>query len=1592
MYKLKELVSIISILFIVLLSLSGCKKSQTEDTTADEYVQPVYEFMDSNSTITLYTGTKSIIADGNTSLFIFAEIHNNSGSIIADGLEITFSTTAGDINPIEDGVQDTALVTTSNGIAKTTLTSSTHCESATITASIEGITAHTAVDFIAGSPCLLEIEATPTDLSSDGISQSAITIKVVDAYNNPVADGTLVSINAEGGGVSSHIAETIMGIAEVTYTAPQSQPLSGIDTLSVQVAGGVHDSIDITLSESPDNQDIQEYEASGISSICLSTGAKKIFADGNTSILVYAEIKDSHGVYVTDDTEVTFTTTAGDIDSATPGIQDNVVVTTTNGGARTYLTSSTNPGTATVIVSARGTIMTATVDFIPGPPCTLTVEAIPIDLLADGKSQSTIITTVLDAHRNPVADGTLITFDPIEGSLSSHIARTSEGVAKVTYTVPHFQLPSGYEEISARTTNGETGSVHIKLRGPQIAGILLTADPETLPADGLAKTIIRAYVSFEGGENVPDGTLVDFEIIKGGGSLEGDTVITTKTVQGIAEAQLTSGNHVETSTIKASTGNRVAEIQVSYIPGSVSLAITPNSLLGTGDQVAKVIATLSTVSGTSPPDGETVIFALSDDSYGYFTDLNGQNITDSEGIVGTIISEGTAPILFHASTQEGEVTITATWRSTDFQISRETSVKIQPSPADIELAQGFPDPPLLNVKGTGGAATSLLTFDVIDERGEPVSNGYRIDFSIIDGPNGGELLIPSSTRTANGQVTTILRSGCKSGPVSIKAAYHNDYRVNSISSVISISAGPPVGEEFGIAADSKNIAGFWEAYLKDLITVGVGDVYGNAIPDKTAISFKTYNTGGFFEPGSSVTTDGLASSILVSSFPKPLQGFVSVTAEAINGGRTTRVTSLAVTPSPDNHIIYAGTNGGGVYKSIDGGASWKNMSRSSNEINWGQNWIDPYINDIAIDSDCSNIVYAATGYLGKGNVYRSLDGGLNWNSNNIEEWYGIFNTEQNGHSILTILCDGDDDPETDYPYVWIGTNGLGALYSSDGKNFEWGGIVKPEGNTKEDPDSHCLYFNINKGRMTIPTLSSYSKTETWTVFYEEDYWVVVGSVSGPQRGRAETSYTNSSLLYESDNKEVSFYIYQGEALFTQGDCFEFQIIESNLGYGKVVRDIVKVPGTHGENAILYAGTPYGVFKSTGLNNGGRVWDKLSSFTGNSIATLEIHPESDGTTDILYAGTEDAGVWMSIDSGITWTRYSEGISKGCSVSIPLPSPGNKGNGMMKDITVGSSAQSEKWTVTYKGEGLFNVSASTSGPQNDAHLGVSYTSNDASVSFTILKGSLNFELGDSFMFTTMRDTGSNIKDLLVDAVHNKLYAVTYFWGATDPHAVGNVYVHELTDIGAMTNGAWHEQNNGLPQYDPPDDLSLCAEHVLALDNDNDPRIMYIGGEGINLYRSNIGSELSWQESKSGITNCIMSRMPILFSGECIMDVKEYRIPPDGLTFYYTVYIQDINGNPPVEGSRFIVTHYRDWLLPTRDTVILLDKEYSDVYIEEGTFRDPADPKTNNPYTFKITPTTSEDKVSFIFTPATSHYPDPPGSSGSEQTLETGYDDYF
>ncbi|MBW1819799.1 MAG: hypothetical protein JRJ60_21880, partial [Deltaproteobacteria bacterium] len=365
-----------------------------------------------------------------------------------------------------------------------------------------------------------------------------------------------------------------------------------------------------------------------------------------------------------------------------------------------------------------------------------------------------------------------------------------------------------------------------------------------------------------------------------------------------------------------------------------------------------------------------------------------------------------------------------------------------------------------------GASSCTISASIADSAGAAVLQNTDVRFSTTLG------------RFINGSTTYDIKTPDDSGTVSVSLiAWSEPGTANVTVSSKGVSQriqvdftggkpGVPVAEAFGVVAEYLNISGLWLSGLEDQITAYLADALGQAVAG-VDVEFKTYNTGGFMNPPTAIADSGFAVSTLTSTpNPTPLEGFVSVTAET-QGGPTTRVSAIGVTPYPYQHIMYAGTAGGGVYKSSDWGHNWVNVSRSTANPEQGQNWIDPYVKGhtaVCVDPDDVNTVYVGTGYLGEGSIFRSLDGGLNWNSNHTEEVFGLYNTTA---AVLTVLCDGGGSD-----WVWAGTEGKGPLFAADGVNFQ------PSTGTVSTPVAGA--GNVGDGFMTDPILSYSSQTETWT--------------------------------------------------------------------------------------------------------------------------------------------------------------------------------------------------------------------------------------------------------------------------------------------------------------------------------------------------------------------------------------------------------------------------------------------------------------------------------------------------------------------------------
>lgn len=171
---------------------------------------------------------------------------------------------------------------------------------------------------------------------------------------------------------------------------------------------------------------------------------------------------------------------------------------------------------------------------------------------------------------------------------------------------------------------------------------------------------------------------------------------------------------------------------------------------------------------------------------------------------------------------------------------------------------------------SGLTETAAINFLVTDSRGIPVDDNHAVtlQFSILNGPDGGEYLFPEEMETQNGYAYTVLNSGTLAGTVQLEASVEVDGQIiRTIPIRVVIFGGLPDNEHFSVALERVNIAGRVHFGIIDEVTAFVGDKFSNPVAPGTAVYF--YSDYGIVN-GSAVTDYmGRATVEFMSAQPLP---------------------------------------------------------------------------------------------------------------------------------------------------------------------------------------------------------------------------------------------------------------------------------------------------------------------------------------------------------------------------------------------------------------------------------------------------------------------------------------------------------------------------------------------------------------------------------------------------------------------------------------------------------------------------------------------------------------------------------------------------
>lgn len=342
-------------------------------------------------------------------------------------------------------------------------------------------------------------------------------------------------------------------------------------------------------------------------------------------------------------------------------------------------------------------------------------------------------------------------------------------------------------------------------------------------------------------------------------------------------------------------------------------------------------------------------------------------------------------------------------------------------------------------------------------------------------------------------------------------------------------------------------------------------------------------------------------------------------------------------------VIYAGLDDDqGLYKSTDGGESWKLISRSLRDISAGT---------LAVHPENEDVILLGDSFYGKG-LYKSTDGGHCW------DYKGFRGRFFNFRSIAV----SPTRPDTVYlglgrPWFLPDPSIKGDLFKSEDFGETWEKITPPEpppGAEKEKrEDKNAWYIQVDARDAHHVYVAIYGAVyvtrdggTTWeeTLALPEGARGVIALAADPNLSKVAYAGIGQALLKTSD----------GGTSWTRINRrmpAEFTVFANWPGL------FVSPHDSH----TLYAGMPplmswplgpmkpqpQGIFRSV---DGGRVWRRIDQgYDGNSLLSITVSPYD---PNILFLGTEGRGILRSDDGGVTWNYKNEGLLSAWVTSLAI----------------------------------------------------------------------------------------------------------------------------------------------------------------------------------------------------------------------------------------------------------------------------------------------------------------------------------------------------
>ena len=365
--------------------------------------------------------------------------------------------------------------------------------------------------------------------------------------------------------------------------------------------------------------------------------------------------------------------------------------------------------------------------------------------------------------------------------------------------------------------------------------------------------------------------------------------------------------------------------------------------------------------------------------------------------------------------------------------------------------------------------------------------------------------------------------------------------------------------------------------------------------------------------------------------------------------------AVAIDPN-DADILYVGTSGrgrvaqqrqAGLFKSIDGGASWVLLGSGYPAGNTGNvtAFASRLINTIIVDPADSRIIYLAS----SSGVWRSTDSGLNWTQG----------TGSGGDARSLVL---DRTSPANARILYAGISGVGVIRSTDG-GANWAQILTSATAAVATALGAVAGTTMNQVVLDLAPPTNPPAAGGIRVIYV--------AIAGSHPSPPTTGFPDPVGLFMSTDQGATWT--QRAATGGPGTSYS--------GYTLTIAVDPASPG-NGTSDILYYGT---LSQARSTNSG-------ASFTGLGNLHADTHawaffPQTAPTPTIVFCGN-DGGISRSTDNGATWTPLNAGALQTTlfyNIDLKPDATASRTVGALQDNRLEISTGGPGWNTVAGGDG-------------------------------------------------------------------------------------------------------------------------------------------------------------------------------------------------------------------------------------------------------------------------------------------------------------------